>query len=210
MSSISVEDFLEQKWNWDEPVLISKPGEINKNACILPEKINGKYVIFHRVFPDILIDFVDDLNFDGKSKFIKTVAKIKPRRNYWDSRKIGIGPPPIKTPYGWLVIYQGVGEQDPGRYKIGAMLLDLENPAKVIARASRPILEPEEHYENGGWKYGVVYPCGAVVIGTKLFVYYGGADAYVGVAAADLDEFIKSLKDKKSPKIEKISSLKIT
>lgn len=210
LSSISVEDFLNQNWNWEEPVLISKPGEINKNACILPEKVNGKYVIFHRVYPDLLIDYVDDLNFDGKTKFIKTVAKIKPRRNYWDSRKIGIGPPPIKTPYGWLVIYQGVGEQDPGRYKIGAMLLDLNDPAKVVARAAKPILEPEEHYENGGWKFGVVYPCGAVVIGDKLFVYYGGADAYVGVAAADLDEFLKNLVGKKSPKVEKISSVMIS
>ena len=153
---------------------------------------------------------VDDLNFDGKTKFIKTVARIKPRRNFWDSRKIGIGPPPIKTEYGWLVIYQGVGEQDPGRYKIGAMLLDLNDPAKVIARAATPILEPEEHYENGGWKYGVVYPCGAVIIEDKLFVYYGGADAYVGVAAANLKEFIDSLINKKSPKVNTISSINIT
>jgi predicted GH43/DUF377 family glycosyl hydrolase len=207
LSSISVEDFLNKNWNWTDPVLISRPGEINKNACIMPEKINGKYVIFHRVFPDILIDFVDDLNFDGKNKFLKTEARIKPRRKYWDSRKVGIGPPPIKTDYGWLVIYQGVGEQDPGRYKIGAMLLDLNNPAKVIARASKPILEPEEYYENGGWKHGVVYPCGAVVISDMLFVYYGGADAYVGVAAAKLDDFLKTLVGKKSPKVEKISSV---
>lgn len=210
LSSISVDDFLNQEWNWDEPVLISRPGEINKNACILPEKVNGKYVIFHRVFPDMLIDYVDDLNFDGKSKWLKTIHRIKPRRNYWDSRKIGIGPPPIKTPLGWLVIYQGVGEQDPTRYKIGAMLLDLNDPAKVIARAKKPILEPEEHYENGGWKRGVVYPCGAVIINDKLFVYYGGADAFVGVAAADLTDFLNSLIKKKEPRVERVSSVIIT
>lgn len=207
LSSISVDDFLNQNWNWTDPVLISRPGEINKNACIMPEKINGQYVIFHRVFPDILIDLVDDLNFDGKTKFLKTVARIKPRRKYWDSRKVGIGPPPLKTDKGWLVIYQGVGEQDPGRYKIGAMLLDINDPSKVIARAAKPILEPEEHYENGGWKHGVVYPCGAVIISDKLFVYYGGADAYVGVAAADLNEFLNKLTGKKSPKVERISSV---
>jgi predicted GH43/DUF377 family glycosyl hydrolase len=211
LSSISVEDFIAQNWeSWSEPVLISKPGEINKNACLFPEKVNGKYVIVHRVFPDMLIDYVDDLNFDGKTKWIKPVDRIKPRRNYWDSRKIGIGPPPIKTPLGWLVIYQGVGEQDPGRYKIGAMLLDLEKPSRVIARAAKPILEPEEHYENGGWKHGVVYPCGAVIINDKLFVYYGGADAYVSVAAADLTDFLNALINKKDIKVEKISSVIIS
>ena len=63
LSSIHIDDFLNKKWNWKKPVLISPPYIVDKNACILPEKINGKYVIFHRVFPNILIDFVDDLRF---------------------------------------------------------------------------------------------------------------------------------------------------
>ncbi|MEK7077052.1 MAG: hypothetical protein AAB967_02370, partial [Patescibacteria group bacterium] len=71
LTSIALRDFLEKRWNWKEPVLISPPGIIDKNACILPEKVNGKYVIFHRVFPHIQVDFVDDLNFDGKTKWLK-------------------------------------------------------------------------------------------------------------------------------------------
>lgn len=71
LSSISVSNFLDKKWRWKKPVLISKPGIINKNACIFPEKINGKLVIFHRVFPDILVDYVDNLDFDGKSRWLE-------------------------------------------------------------------------------------------------------------------------------------------
>lgn len=193
LTSILAADFLARRWRWERPVLISRPGVVNKNACILPEKIGSKYVIFHRVYPDILIDFVDDLNFDGKTRWLRGDFKIKPRAEYWDSRKVGAGAPPIKTKAGWLLIYQGIGERDPGRYKIGAMLLDLKDPTKVIYRADEPLLEPVERYENEGWKAGVVYPCGAVVIGERLFVYYGGADKVTCVASADLNDFLKKL-----------------
>jgi predicted GH43/DUF377 family glycosyl hydrolase len=197
LTTITLEDFLGQKWNWSEPVLISPyiPGEGNKNSCILPEKINGQYVVFHRIWPNILIDYVNDLNFDGKKKFLSKAghAKIKPRKMHWDSRKIGIGATPVKTPAGWLLIYQAVGNQDSAKYKIGAMLLDLNNPAKVLARAHVPVLEPEAWYENEGWKYGVVYPCGATIVGDDLFVYYGGADMYTCVAKANLPAFLTHL-----------------
>ncbi len=197
LTSILLEDFLNHRWNWKEPVLITPylPGEGNKNSCILPEKIDGKYAIFHRIWPDILIDYADDLNFDGKNKFLSKTghAKIKPRKLHWDSRKIGIGATPIKTSSGWLLIYQAVGNQDGSKYKIGAMLLDLQNPAKVLARAQVPVLEPEAWYENEGWKYGVVYPCGAVVKDDELYVYYGGADTYSCVAKANLPDFLSHL-----------------
>lgn len=197
LTSITLDDFLSHRWNWSEPVLISPyiPGEGNKNSCILPEKINGQYVVFHRIWPDILIDYSEDLNFDGKKKFLSKSghAKIKPRKMHWDSRKVGIGATPVKTSAGWLLIYQAVGNQDSAKYKIGAMLLDLYNPAKVIARAHVPVLEPEAWYENEGWKYGVVYPCGAAIVGDDLFVYYGGADMYTCVAKASLPDFLSHL-----------------
>jgi predicted GH43/DUF377 family glycosyl hydrolase len=202
LTSIGTGDFLAHNWGaWSEPVLISRPGEVNKNACILPEKINGKYVIFHRVYPDILIDYVDDLNFDGKTKWLETKRKISPRKTFWDSRKVGIGATPIKTDRGWLLIYQAVGNQDPSRYKIGAMLLDSKNPARVIARSKKPILEPTEDYENGGWKYGVVYPCGAVTMNKDLFVYYGGSDMVTCVATANLNTFLNELTSTEEPRI---------
>jgi predicted GH43/DUF377 family glycosyl hydrolase len=190
-----LEDFLDKKWNWKKPVLITPPNIVDKNACILPEKINGKYVIFHRVFPNILIDFVDDLDFDGKTKWLVGQFKIPVRAlsSDWDNLKVGCGPPPIKTKEGWLLIYQAVGRQDENRYKIGAMLLDSKDPTRVLARTKKPILEPVMSYENDGLKAGVVYPCGAVVINDRLFVYYGGADMVVCVASAKLKSFMEQL-----------------
>jgi len=195
LSSIHIDDFLAHRWNWKKPVLISPPYIVDKNACILPEKINGRYVIFHRVFPDILIDLVDNLDFDGKTKFIVGQYKIPTRvlSSDWDSLKVGCGPPPIKTKEGWLLIYQAVGVSDRSRYKIGAMLLDLKDPTKVLARTRNPILEPSAVYENEGLKYGVVYPCGAVIINDRLFVYYGGADMVVCVATTKLNRFMENL-----------------
>lgn len=200
LTSISEGDFYNQNWNWEKPVLISPPGVVNKNACILPEKIDGKYVIFHRIFPDILVDFVDDLYFDG-TKFLKGDYKISPRINYWDSRKVGVGATPIKTDAGWLLIYQAVGDHDPGKYKIGAMILDMDDPTKVICRSKKPIIEPDQEYENNGYKAGVAYPCGAVKKDGELIVYYGGADTVVCAAHENFDYFIEKLKEHKEEDI---------
>ncbi len=205
LSSISVEDFHNGKYdNWTEPVLISRPGVVDKNACILPEKINGKYVIYHRIYPNILVDYVDSLDqFDGETVFLQNEYVIPPRPLMWDSKKIGVGPSPIKTKHGWLAIYQAVGRQDPGRYKIGAMLLDLEDPTKVICRSNEPIVEPVEWYENNGHKAGVVYPCGATVHDGNLFVYYGGADKFTCVATRKIDDFLEQLLSSNRPKLRK-------
>lgn len=193
LTSISVEDFLNKRWLWEEPVLISPPGVIDKSGCLLPEKVNGKYVVFHRIFPNILIDFVDDLAFDG-TKWLKGEYSIKIRPDKWDSRKIGAGAPPLRTKDGWLLIYYAVDDKDPGKYKVGAMLLDLKDPTKVLHRTNAPILEPDTPLENEGFKPGIAYPCGAVVIKDTLFVYYGGADSVVCVATANLDQFLSELK----------------
>jgi predicted GH43/DUF377 family glycosyl hydrolase len=195
LSSISLKDFLAHKWNWKKPVLISPPHIVDKNACILPEKIDGKYVIFHRVFPNILIDFVDDLDFDGKTRWLTGQYEIPVRAlsSDWDSRKVGCGPPPLRTKDGWLLIYQAVGNCGEYRYKIGAMLLDIKDPTKVLARSRNPVLEPDVWYENEGWKAGVVYPCGAALIKDRLFVYYGGADMVTCVASVKLNGFVEQL-----------------
>lgn len=195
LSSIDHADFQQKKWNWDEPILISAPGVTNKSGCILPEKIKGKYVIFHRVFPHILIDYRDDLKFDD-GRWLEAKRKINTRPGMWDSRKISVGSTPIKTKAGWLVIYHAVDDRDDSRYKVGAMILALDDPARVLYRTTNPLLEPEEHYENEG-KPGVVYPCGAVVLKDELFVYYGGGDRVVCCATAQLDEFIKGVKKDK-------------
>lgn len=208
LTSIKVDDFLNQRWMWEKAVLISPPGIVDKSAVIFPEKVKGKYVIMHRIFPNILIDFVDSLSFDG-TYWLEGKYKIRPRPNMWDSRKIGAGAPPIKTKDGWLLIYQSVDDRDDSKYLVGAMLLDLENPTKVLYRSKMPIIRPIEHYENNGFKAGVVYPCGAVVIDGTLFVYYGGADSYVCVATANLDEFLKQLQFTETPIVQQAIVTKI-
>jgi len=209
LTSISLNDFLDKKWLWTKPVLISPPGIVDKSGCLLPEKIKGKYVFFHRVFPNILIDYVDDLNFDGKHKWLKGQYQIKVRKNMWDSRKIGAGAPPIKTKDGWLLIYYGVDDRDASKYHIGAMLLDLQNPTKVLHRTNKPILEPTEDYENTGFKPGIAYPCGAVGVNDRLLVYYGGADSVVCVAGANLDFFLEQMKSKEEAELETIKICEI-
>lgn len=202
MSSIDVEDFVKNKWDkWDKAKLISAPGMVNKSAVVLPRKVKGKYVVMHRVYPNILIDYLDNLEFN---EYLQGHYFIPPRKKFWDSKKVGAGAPPMETKDGWLLIYQSVGYQDPGRYKIGAMMLDINNPSKVLYRTHMPIIEPEEHYENNGFKAGVVYPCGSVIMNGKLFIYYGGADSYVNAATADLDTFLDEMKHHQEPKLQKI------
>ncbi len=140
--------------------------------------------------------------FDGK-KYIRSHRSNALAKGRWDSYIRGAGPPPIKTKDGWLLLYHAIDRRDPGRYKIGAMLLDLEDPKKILYRSQEPILEPDEFYENSGFKAGVVYSCGAVVIGGMLHVYYGGADSVACVATADLKEFLSELKRSGSPKMKR-------
>ncbi|MEI6280585.1 MAG: hypothetical protein WCP17_01115 [bacterium] len=203
LTSISLNDFVSRRFKWKEPVLISPPGEIHKNWVLFPEKIGGKYAIMHSFAPKILINYFDNLNdLDGK-KFIKSNNKrpIDTTRT-WDSWFRGVGPSPIKTKYGWLVIYHAMDHRNPDRYRIGAMILDLKNPTKVLYRSKEPILEPDEWYENEGYKSGVVYTCGAVVKDGELFVYYGGADKVTCVATANLDKFLEELINSSNSKLK--------
>ena len=209
LSSISLEDFLNKKWNWEEPVIISPPGEIHKNWVIFPEKINGKYAILHSVSPTVRVDYFNDLNeLRAEDKFIESKYVKAGRRKSWDSWVRGAGPPPIKTKKGWLLLYHAMDHTDPNRYKLGAMLLDLNDPTKILHRSSGPVLEPDACYENEGFKAGVVYSCGAVAIDGKLFVYYGGADSVTCVATADLDLFLKELITTGAPKVRGVAKPK--
>ena len=189
LSSINVKDFLNQKWNWEKPKIISEPNLDNKDACLFPEKIKNKYVIVHRIGNDIDICFVKDLNFENE--YLGETRWVYPRSGYWDSVKVGIAAPPIKTKYGWLFFYHGVDEN--GIYRVGAFLADLLNPLKLIARSYEPLMEPELDWETKGIVNNVVFPCGAVMIKDKIFIYYGGADKYCGVATLDFKKILKHL-----------------
>lgn len=185
--SLSEKKFKKGEWDWSEPFMISPSGQINKNWVLFPEKIGGKFAILHSISPEVQVDYVDFLEeLAAGTKTIKSKFGQKKPRETWDTWVRGAGPPPIKTDKGWLVLYHAMDKNDPHiGYKLGALLLDLNDPKKIIARAPSPILTPEQWYEND-WKPGVIYACGAVVKGGMLSVYYGGGDKHTCVAQTEL------------------------
>ncbi|OHB14201.1 MAG: hypothetical protein A3G05_02065 [Candidatus Zambryskibacteria bacterium RIFCSPLOWO2_12_FULL_45_14] len=124
----------------------------------------------------------------------------------WHNRTRSVGPPPVKTKYGWLIFYHAMDKDDPGRYKLGAMLLDLNDPRKILYRSRYPILEPDEWYEND-WKPGIIYASGAIIKGETLFIYYGGGDKHIGVAYTNLDDFVSKLMKNEHAVFSKKSAL---
>ena len=156
--------------------------EPNKDAALFPEKINGKYVLLHRRPPDIWLAYSDDLkSWDDHTLIIKALPDSE-----WQSAKIGIAGPPTKTEHGWFLIYHGVSQDR--CYCLGAALLDLKDPTKIIARQAEPILEPELDWEVNGYVPDVVFSCGQAVIGDEMYVYYGGADTVIGVSAIKMND----------------------
>jgi predicted GH43/DUF377 family glycosyl hydrolase len=196
-ASIAVDDFLQGDYkNWCREGLAFK-NIWDKDAIIFPEKINGKYVVYHRIEPSIWVTYCDEIKFPLKDKHAIIVGP-RPGR-MWDSLKIGAGAQPLKTKYGWLLIYHGVDHNYV--YRLGVLLVDLNNPQKVIYRSPNPILEPEEDYEiglSGSWVPNVVFTCGAVPGIDKeiledddeILVYYGAADTSIGLAKATLADLI--------------------
>ncbi len=192
LTSISEKDFLNKQWNWTKPMLMSAPNVGSKSVIILPEQIGNMFVIFHRHWPNIVIDLVPELRFGEGIRFLKGEPIIAPRRSHWDSQKLSMGAAPVKTRHGWLAIYNAVDKRDSSRYKIGAMLLDLKDPTKVVSRSRMPILTPDRWYENEG-KAGIAYPGGAIEKEGVLHVYYGGGDKVGCVATIPTEELVYHL-----------------
>ncbi len=192
LTSIKIKDFLQKKWQWKLPVLISVPGEVHKNWVIFPEKINGKYAILHSISPQISITYRDSLEFKP-GEYIQSYYNGKNQnKNGWEKWVRGVGAPPLKTNKGWLLFYHAM-DDDLSKYKLGAMLLDLKDPTKILHRSLEPVLEPDQYYENNGFKAGVIYVSGAMIKDDKLLVYYGASDSYIGVAYANIEEFLNKL-----------------
>ena len=192
VTSISVEDFLARKWDaWAMPELISPEGVDDKDSSILPEKINGKYLVFHRAGITVCGDYVSSLDFKNQ-KINKCIEIMRPRPGLWDGKKIGIAAPPIKTKKGWLLLYHGISTEH-GTYRLGAALLDLKDPTEVIGRTTDALLSPDMPYEKEGQVRNVVFPCGAIARGSTLYVYYGGADSVVGIATIKLSRLLQVL-----------------
>ncbi len=195
ISHIALSDFRQQKWNWTKPIFISPPGQLHKNWLLFPEKIKGKYAIIHSISLKIMVDYVDSLEeFDGDN-FIYSIHQDSPLWALRNKLIRGIGPTPIKTEKGWLIFYHGMDPGELHKYKLYAMLLDLEDPTIVISKSKHSVLEPEEIYENSGIKPGIVYSCGAIIKDELIYIYYGAADNFICVATTPYQQFIKSLID---------------
>ncbi len=191
LTSILESDFLSKKWNWTKPIIISPHDFDDKDAVLFPEKYKGNYIIIHRIGDDIDFALVPNLDFKI-TKELEESRWITPRPGWWDSRKVGAAAPPLKTKEGWILLYHGVSHDS--IYRVGAVLLDLKNPKKIIGRTDHPIFEPETVYEKNGDVSNVVFPCGAVLIKNDIFIYYGGGDKVTGVATIKLKEIMRMLK----------------
>ncbi|MFC1675544.1 glycoside hydrolase family 130 protein [Planctomycetota bacterium] len=165
----------------------------NKDVVLFPEKINGCYWALHRpVSPlfgkgQIWICESDDLKCWGGHKHLMSPAAGK-----WDSVKIGAGAAPFKTKAGWVEIYHGVDTED--RYCLGAVLLERDQPWRIIARTDEPIFVPEADYETRGFFSNVVFSCGLLFEQDNLNIYYGAADKVCAYAQIRLEDILKALK----------------
>ncbi|WP_258103420.1 hypothetical protein [Marinoscillum sp. MHG1-6] len=169
----------------------------DRDVILFPEKVNGKFVMLHRPkewvgenwgghkYPAIWIRSSDDmLVWNEPSNLL-----LKGTPNSWEE-KVGGSTPPLKTDKGWLVLYHGVETGGTGYYRVGALMLDLNDPTKIIGKTRHWIMEPEFDYEIDGYYKGCVFPTGNVIVDDTLYVYYGGADKYIGLATCNVNELI--------------------
>jgi predicted GH43/DUF377 family glycosyl hydrolase len=169
----------------------------DKNAALLPERVDGKWILFHRPtsgFASARAGISLSRSSDLRS-WSSPEAVMQPREGaWWDSMRIGIGPPLLKTEHGWLLIYHGVKETVAGAiYRVGLALLDLEEPTRVLRRTDDWVLAPREPYEREGDVPNALFPCGLVhdreTGGLRL--YYGASDSSVCLATAKLDDVLE-------------------
>lgn len=172
----------------------------DKNSALLPERVAGDWILFHRPTISGDLDFARGGIALSRSKDLETWSQpevvMQPRDGaWWDGWKIGIGPPPLKTEQGWLLIYHGVKHNVAGAvYRVGLALTALEDPARLTHRAPAWVFGPAAGYERVGDVDNVVFPCGAVVSESGLVsLYYGAADTVIGLATADLDELLATV-----------------
>ena len=172
----------------------------NKDAALFPERFDGRYALLHRpraltprATGDIWLSWSPDLRYWGAHSCLIRAGES----GAWDSEKIGLGPPPLRTDEGWLLLYHGVRSTASGSiYRVGLALLDGKNPGRVLSRASDWVFGPEAPYERTGDVGNVVFPCGWVLgdDGDTLRVYYGAADSTVCVATASLAALLAHLR----------------
>lgn len=166
-------------------------GEDNKDHMLFPRKFKGRYCAFHRRRPDVWIAYSKDLK-NWPEKDMKPVCSSRPDVE-WEGKYVGMNGVPIETKDGWLAFYHAADAKHV--YRLGVMLLDRDDPSRVIARPRTPILWPEEMWECRGDVNNVVFSTSNLLVGDEVWVYYGGGDHVIALATAklaDLLEFVKS------------------
>ena len=171
----------------------------DKNAALLPYRIDGRWVLLHRpktqfggAHGEILLSRSDDLVSWSAPEQI-----LQPRAGaWWDSLRIGLGPPPLRTEHGWLLVYHGVKDTIAGDiYRVGLALLDLDEPTRVLRRLPGWVLAPLAPYERTGDVPNVVFPCGLLhdAASDEVRLYYGAADTSICLATAHLDDLLDAV-----------------
>lgn len=180
-----------QDWqNYKREGMIFPPH--NKDCAVFEEKVGGMYWALHRPSsPELGGNYIwlaqsPDLVHWGRHKCLVTT-----RKGWWDSARVGAGAAPIKTPKGWLEIYHGANEKH--QYCLGALLLDLEDPSKVLARSHHPLMEPQMPYELTGFFGNVIFTNGHYVEGDTLYMYYGASDEVICGAQMSIDQILSTL-----------------
>ena len=164
----------------------------NKDVAIFPEKINGSYYALHRPVTPLFGKYEmwtagsPDLKCWGDHRYL-----MGTRRGLWDCWHIGASAVPFRTEAGWIEIYHGVNENS--RYCLGAVLLDAEEPWKVLARSRKPILEPERDYEVRGFFGNVVFNCGLLAEEGMLKIYYGVSDTSIAYCQMPIQDVLDNL-----------------
>jgi predicted GH43/DUF377 family glycosyl hydrolase len=166
----------------------------DKDAALFPRRIDGRWALIHRPTPiagpaHIWLAFSPDLRHWGDHTLLLPAREGA----WWDAGKIGMGPPPLETPEGWLMLYHGVRSTASGSlYRVGLALLDLEDPRTVLHRTDEWVFGPSEPYERVGDVGGVVFPCGWIHDPTtdELRIYYGAADSAIALATATLSDVL--------------------
>jgi predicted GH43/DUF377 family glycosyl hydrolase len=187
----------------------------DKDAAVFPRRFGNRYAMIHRPVSagssgaHIWLSFSPDLTHWGDHHIL-----LQARRGaWWDANKIGLSPPPLETPEGWLLLYHGVRHTAGGcLYRLGLALLDLEDPRRVLRRSDEWVFAPEMPYERQGDVNGVVFPCGWILDkgSGAIRLYYGGADTCLALASAQLSDVLQYLRKCPAPPMRKRAGMALT
>ncbi len=198
LTTLDTQNLSRAQFIWSKFNYLSRPGERHKNWVLFPEKIGGKFALFHNLHDEdagkVQITYMNTLSIE-EAPFAHESPdpqQLPDRIIAWHHRTRSAASPPIKTSVGWILLYHAMDKDDKDRYKVGALLLDLEDPSKVLYRSHKPVLSPDAWYEND-WKPGIIYASGGVVFGPDLLVYYGGGDKRIAAAKLNLEDFLHTL-----------------